>query len=304
MYYSTGCHPCPPPRLQRVGRQVQRAVRPGLGRLPRETLARQKRLGIVPPEDTELTERPELFPAWDTLGDDEKKLYARQMEVFAGFSRTPTGTSGGCSTRSTRSASGQHRHRLHLGRQRRQHGRHHHRLVQRDDILQRPRVRYRGAARAHREVRRHGSMGGEHTAPHFAAAWAHANNTPFPWGKQMASHLGGTGTRWWSPGRGASRRSNSAHPVHPLHRHRADHAGHHRHAGAGTTSTESHRSRWTERASPTPSTMARPERHTLQYFEMFGSRAIYKDGWWACTRLDKAPWDFSPRPSRASRPGL
>ena len=35
-------------------------------------------------------------------------------------------------------------------------------------------------------------LGGEYTAPHFAAAWAHANNTPFQWGKQMASHLGGT----------------------------------------------------------------------------------------------------------------
>jgi arylsulfatase len=36
------------------------------------------------------------------------------------------------------------------------------------------------------------------------------------------------------------------------------------------------------------------ERHNLQYFESFGSRAMYKDGWWACARLDKAPWDFSP----------
>jgi len=35
-------------------------------------------------------------------------------------------------------------------------------------------------------------LGGFHTAPHFAAAWAHANNAPFPWRKQTASHLGGT----------------------------------------------------------------------------------------------------------------
>ena len=41
------------------------------------------------------------------------------------------------------------------------------------------------------------------------------------------------------------------------------------------------------------------ERHTLQYFEMYGSRAIYQDGWWARTRLDKAPWDFSPATSAA-----
>ena len=36
------------------------------------------------------------------------------------------------------------------------------------------------------------------------------------------------------------------------------------------------------------------ERHTVQYFEIHGARAIYKDGWWACTRLDKLPWDLSP----------
>ena len=45
------------------------------------------------------------------------------------------------------------------------------------------------------------------------------------------------------------------------------------------------------------------ERHTVQYFEMFGSRAMYKDGWWACAKLDKAPWDFSPETLRRFAPG-
>jgi hypothetical protein len=48
---------------------------------------------------------------------------------------------------------------------------------------------------------------------------------------------------------------------------------------------------------------AAEERHTVQYFEMFGSRAIYKDGWWACTRLDKAPWDLSPETLQRFAPG-
>ena len=51
----------------------------------RKSHARQKELGVVP-QDTELTERPDFFPASDTLTDSEKKLYARQMEVFAGYS--------------------------------------------------------------------------------------------------------------------------------------------------------------------------------------------------------------------------
>ena len=37
-----------------------------------------------------------------------------------------------------------------------------------------------------------------------------------------------------------------------------------------------------------------PERHTTQYFEMFASRAMYKDGWWAASRPDRLPWDLSP----------
>lgn len=48
------------------------------------TLERQKELGVVPP-DTRLTERNEMVRAWDTLSDDEKTVYARYMEVFAGY---------------------------------------------------------------------------------------------------------------------------------------------------------------------------------------------------------------------------
>jgi arylsulfatase A-like enzyme len=45
------------------------------------------------------------------------------------------------------------------------------------------------------------------------------------------------------------------------------------------------------------------ERHTVQYFEMYGSRAIYQDGWWACSRLDKLPWEFSPATLGPFKPG-
>jgi arylsulfatase A-like enzyme len=45
------------------------------------------------------------------------------------------------------------------------------------------------------------------------------------------------------------------------------------------------------------------EQHTVQYFEMYGSRAIYKDGWWACAKLDKLPWDFDPATLKTFAPG-
>ena len=56
----------------------------GWDKLREETFERQKQLGVIPP-DAELTPRPDELPAWDSLSDDEKQLYARQMEVYAGF---------------------------------------------------------------------------------------------------------------------------------------------------------------------------------------------------------------------------
>ena len=47
-----------------------------------EIMVNQKRLGIIP-QNTKLTERIEELPAWDSLNNDEKRLYAKQMEVFA-----------------------------------------------------------------------------------------------------------------------------------------------------------------------------------------------------------------------------
>ena len=44
------------------------------------------------------------------------------------------------------------------------------------------------------------------------------------------------------------------------------------------------------------------ERHTVQYFEIVGNRAIYKDGWWAACKLDRIPWDLRRRRWRGSRP--
>jgi arylsulfatase len=46
-----------------------------------------------------------------------------------------------------------------------------------------------------------------------------------------------------------------------------------------------------------------PERHTSQYFEMFGGRAMYRDGWWAASRPERAPWDFSAETLARFGPG-
>ena len=56
----------------------------GWDRWREEVFARQQASALLPP-GTQLSERPDWVPAWDTLGDDERRLYARMMEVFAGF---------------------------------------------------------------------------------------------------------------------------------------------------------------------------------------------------------------------------
>jgi arylsulfatase A-like enzyme len=67
-----------------VERQIQGQFDQGWDRLREQTLERQKKLGVVP-ADTKLAPKPEAIKDWDALSADEKRLFARQMEVFAGF---------------------------------------------------------------------------------------------------------------------------------------------------------------------------------------------------------------------------
>jgi arylsulfatase len=148
-------------------------------------------------------------------------------------------------------------------------------------------------------------LGGFHTAPHYAASWAHANNTPFQFGKQMGSHLGGTRDPMviaW-PNRlkaDGVLRSQFTHAI-----------------DIGPTvlelvgipepeavdGIEQEPMDGTSFAYTLHDANA-AERHTVQYFENYGSRAIYKDGWWACAKLDKLPWDLSPETMRRFSPGV
>lgn len=151
-----------------------------------ETLARQKQLGVVPPS-AKLTPRPQGLPAWDSLNADQKRLYARMMEVFAAF--------------------GAHVDH-HMGR-----------VVEavkqlpgaEDTIF----IYIAGDNGSSAEGGIEGSinenlffngfpekwqdnlkvideLGGPKHFNHFPSAWAHAMDTPFQWTKQVASHFGGT----------------------------------------------------------------------------------------------------------------
>ena len=86
MYYSTGCAHAPHHVAKEWADRYKGKFDHGWGKLREDVFARQKQLGVIP-QDAELTERPDIFPAWDSLTDAQRRLYARQMEVFAGFSK-------------------------------------------------------------------------------------------------------------------------------------------------------------------------------------------------------------------------
>jgi arylsulfatase A-like enzyme/uncharacterized membrane protein len=305
LYYSTGCSHAPHHVAKAWADKYKGKFDGGWDKYREETLKHQKKLGIVPP-DTKLTERPDGFPAWDSLSDAQKKLYARQMEVFAGYSENADWNVGrlldaveamgdlddtlifyiwgdnGASMEGTFTGSFNETTFLNG--------------VVLDAGQQLELIEKFGGI---------GELGGFHTAPHFAASWAHANNTPFQFGKQMGSHLGGTRDPMviaWPNGLKADAvlRCQFTHAI-----------------DIGPTvlelvgipepevvdGIEQEPMDGTSFAYTLHDANA-AERHTVQYFENYGSRAIYKDGWWACAKLDKLPWDLSPETMRRFSPGV
>jgi arylsulfatase A-like enzyme/uncharacterized membrane protein len=305
MYYSTGCSHAPHQVAREWTDRYKGRFDQGWDALREEVLERQIKLGVVP-EGTELTPRPDLFPAWASLSDTEKRLYTRQMEVYAGYSENADWNVGrlldaveelgdlantlifyiwgdnGASLEGT--ITGSFNEMTFLNG-----------VVLEPEQQLKLIDKYGGIE----------ALGGSHTEPHYAAAWAHAGNTPFQWGKQMASHLGGTRNPMvvaW-PERIKATGETRSQFTHCI--------------DIGPTVLEA-------AGLPEPTMVdaikqepidgtsfgytfadaGAGERHTTQYFEEFGSRAIYSGGWWACARLDKAPWDFSPGTLRRFAPGV
>jgi len=263
----------------------------GWDRLREETLRRQIEMGVVP-AGTKLTSRPAEITAWDTLSADRKRLFTRQMETFAGFAEHTDHEIGrlvqalrdmgeldntllfyivgdnGASAEG--GPDGTYNEMLALNG------------IVSDISSQMPHV---------------DEWGGPTTYPHFAVGWAHAGNTPFQWTKQVASHFGGTRNpmviSWPARIRGARGE------VRPQFHHVIDVAPTILEA-VGLPEPKSVNGT-TQRPMDGVSmmyTFSDPkgkDRRTTQYFEMFGNRAIYHDGWVAATR-HSIPWLMAPLP--------
>jgi arylsulfatase A-like enzyme len=145
-------------------------------------------------------------------------------------------------------------------------------------------------------------LGGEFFINHHATAWAWALNSPFQWAKEVASHLGGTRdpliVSWPGHVQAGSLRGQFAHvnDIAPTLLEMAGITPPDTVNGFKLTPFEGRGLVYTFNDADAPS------RHAVQYFEMLGSRGIYRDGWWAGS-FNHLPWGFGPNgPTAAPNP--
>jgi arylsulfatase A-like enzyme len=259
----------------------------------RETIfANQKRLGIMP-ENAKLTPWPKGLPDWDSLSWDEKKLFIRQADIYGAYLAYADHEIG--------------------------------RVIQAvEDLgeLNNTLIIYIGGDNgASAEGMVNGTpnefttfngvsvpvkdqflwypfWGSERTFLHFAAGWAWAMDTPFKWVKQMPSHFGGTaqGVAMSWPGHirdlgGIRRQFHHVIDIVPTILEAAGIPAPDSINGIKQYPIEgaSMAYTWDKANASTPT------RHTTQYFEMLGNRAIYHDGWVAATTPVTLPWELSTK---------
>jgi arylsulfatase len=261
----------------------------GWDKLREETLARQIKLGVVP-ADTKLAPKPEAIKDWAALSADEKKLFARQMEVFAGFGEYAD-TEIGRLIEAIR-ATGQLDNTLVF-------------YIVGDNGasaeggmngLFNEMTYFNGVEESVQDILKHYNDLGSHlTYSHYAAGWAVAGDTPFTWTKQVASSYGGTRNGMvvrWPKGIAAKGevRSQWHHVIDVVPTILEAAKLPEPKSVNGTTQTP------IEGVSMAYSfaDAAAPSTHKTQYFEIFGNRAIYSDGWLAGT-IHRAAWETKNR---------
>jgi arylsulfatase len=287
LYFATGLAHAPHHAPQDWIAKYKAQFDQGWDKVREETLARQIKLGVVPP-NTQLTKRPEEIPAWDNLTDDQKRLFARMMEVYAGalsFADHQIGR-----VLDAVRESGQLDNTLVI-------------YIMGDNgagaegTLQGTTNEVGEAANGVTETIPYllsmlDQLGGPTTYNHYPVGWAHAMDSPMQWTKQVASHFGGTRNGMvisW-PARIRDKgalRSQFSHVIDIVPT---------IYEAIGITPPkvmDGTPQKPLDGTSPvyTFGNPKAPTRHTVQYFEMFGNRAIYKDGWMASTTPLRLPWE-------------
>jgi arylsulfatase len=295
LYFSTGATHAPHQVPKEWSDKYQGKFDQGWDKLREETFARQKRLGVIP-TNAKLTPRDPAFPAWDSVPPELKKVYAHQMEVYAGYQENTDHAVGrvvqaiqdmgfadntlviyifgdnGASMEGTENGTFNE-------------------IITLNGIPLTTEQQLKA-------IKAYGGLekwGGPDMDPHYAAAWAWAGNTPFKWGKQVASHLGGIRNPMvisWP------KRIKDKGGLRNQFTHCTDIAPTILEAAGlpqpkevnGVAQMPMHGVSFLS----TFDDAKAPSRHTQQYFEILGNRAMYKDGWIACWRPDRIPWKLDP----------
>jgi len=283
MYFATGAVHAPHHVPKEWADKYKGRFSGGWDKVRAETIARQQSMGMIP-EGTKLPPKPDDIKDWDVLSGDERRLFARQAEVFAGFLEQTDHEVGRLVT--AIESIGEMDNTLFI-------------YIAGDNGTSAE----GGFVGMYNEMTYFNNVtekvedllplidqwGGPETFPHMAAGWAVAFDSPFSWTKQVASDFGGTRNgmviHWPDQIRKTGVRSQFGHVI-----------------DIAPTILEAAGLPEPRSVNGTPQTPIEgtsllytfndpdaPERHTTQYFEMFGNRAIYHEGWFART-IHRAPW--------------
>jgi arylsulfatase len=261
----------------------------GWDKLREEILARQIEHGIVP-EGTRLAPKPEAIPNWDDLSADEKRLFTRQAEVFAGFLQMTDYEIG--RVVEAIEETGQLDNTLIF-------------LIYGDNGTSAEGGRsgmfsemtyFNGVQEKLEDMLKvMDKWGSPETYPHMAAGWAVMFDTPYQWTKQVASDHGGTKVgmvvRWPRKIKAKGELRTQFHHVIDVAPTILEAAG--LPEPKSVNGTPQRPMDGVSMVYTFDDAKAR-DRHVTQYFEMFGNRAIYHEGWFART-IHKAPWEQEPR---------
>ena len=266
----------------------------GWNALREEIFANQKKLGVIP-QDAQLTAWPDSLPKWDTLDPEAKKLFIRQANVYAAYLAYTDNETGRVLDEIEREGKLDNTLVIYIA----------------GDNGASPEGTLNGLysefavlngihPTVAENMKFYDIWGTDQTYPHYAVPWAWALDTPYQWTKEVASHFGGTRNGMvmaWPA------RIKDAGGIRPQFHHVIDIVPTILEAcnlpqpvmvnGVAQRPTEGVSMEYSWDNAKAPS------RRTTQYFEMFGSRAIYQNGWIASAPPIVAPWALtlaSPNP--------
>ncbi|CAG0971837.1 partial arylsulfatase, partial [Rhodocyclaceae bacterium] len=261
----------------------------GWDKLREQTLARQIAAGVVP-AGTRLAPKPPAIKDWDKLSADEKRLFARQAEVFAAFAEYTDHEVGRMLQAFEEAGQADNTLVFYIAGDNGTSG------EGGENGMYSEMTYFNGVQEKVEDMLKLiDKWGGPETYPHMAAGWAVALDAPFGWMKQVGADFGGTRNGMvvsWPKGIKAKNeiRTQFSHVI-----------------DVAPTVLQAARL-------PEPKMVngikqipiegkslvysfddgKAKERHTTQYFEISGNRAIYHDGWFART-IHRAPWEDKPR---------